>query len=331
MPSGEEPAEPETPKGDILALIRNAGEKAKADRVASLFSRMEEDDQRDEADGIVSDSQEASSKLSDSSSWFDSAADSSRTDPDGREAGTIELPNDPDGEEPAAPSLADPAGGSVGGTSARSTMITTPHFRPTRRPPQGLLLVYDDDQTQAERFRLRQTPFVIGRQDGDLVIGHERQMSRRHARIDRVQEGENWRWYLGDLRSTNGTFVRTDKALLEDGVEVLLGGELVRFIESPTGGAPSLMKVAPTSDEERTQLTGESHLIGTDAAKCLPFLHASPFLDPHHLKIERAGGRWRILDLQSTNHLWIAITARHELSDGSMFQIGEQRFSFHLP
>lgn len=334
MPSRDDPPNEGPAKADILGLIRNAGEMARAERVADVFSRMEEDDAQDEADGVVEESQEPSSRMGDSSSWFSVSGDSVQEPAaaNGREAATIDLPADSDSDPPGSPSLADPAGATSGGVlSARTTLITTPRYRPTRRPPMGLLLVYDDDQSQAERFRLRQTPFVIGRQDGDLVIGHEKQMSRRHARIDRVQEGEAWRWYLGDLRSTNGTFVRTDMAVLEDGVEVLVGGELVRFMESPTGSGPTLAKVAPNSGEERVQLKEESNYLGTDTSKCLPFLRSSPFLDPHHFRVERAGGRWRIIDQGSTNHLWLAITSRHELSDGAMFQVGEQRFSFHLP
>lgn len=335
MPSREDTPKEGPSRNDILGLIRNAGEMARAERVADVFAKMEEDDLVDEADGVVDESQEPSSKLGDSSSWFSSTGDDEpMPSVKGKPSPTVDLPPDTDNSPSGSPSLADPEGSAratAGVLSSRSTLVTTPRYRPTRRPPLGMLVVYDDGQNHGERFRLRQTPFVIGRQDGDLVIGHEKQMSRRHARIDRVQEGETWRWYLGDLRSTNGTFVRTDMAILEDGIEVLIGGELVRFLASATGAGPTLAKVAPSSDEERFQLTGDSHLIGTDATKCLPFLRASPFLDPHHFRVERAGGRWRIIDLASTNHLWTAISARHELSDGSMFQIGEQRFSFHLP
>lgn len=342
MPSPEDTPKEGPSRNDILGLIRNAGEMARAERVADVFAKMEEDDQVDEADGVVEESQESqepSSRLGDSSGWFSSTGDGEPMPPvQDKPSPTVDLPpdpdSDPDSDPVASPSLAGPAGSAratAGVLSARSTLITTPRYRPTRRPPLGLLVVYDDGQNQGERFRLRQTPFVIGRQDGDLVIGHEKQMSRRHARIDRVQEGETWRWYLGDLRSTNGTFVRTDMAVLEDGVEVLVGGELVRFLASATGASPSLAKVAPSSDEERVQLTGDSHLIGTDPTKCLPFLRSSPFVDPQHFRVEQTAGRWRIIDLASTNHLWTGISARHELSDGSMFQIGEQRFSFHLP
>jgi pSer/pThr/pTyr-binding forkhead associated (FHA) protein len=194
----------------------------------------------------------------------------------------------------------------------------------------AVLYLFDDDQRTYEPLRIRQTPFVIGRQDGDLVVGHERQMSRRHARIDRVQEGDIWRWYLGDLRSTNGTFIRTKQASLEDGVEVLLGGELVRFVDSGAG-PPALVRIAPSSEEERITLSTGPHLVGSDPNVCLPFLRESRYLDPQHLRVEQVKGHWQIVDLSSTNGLWVAITKRTELVSGAAFQIGEQRFGFHLP
>ncbi|QDT68173.1 FHA domain protein [Planctomycetes bacterium MalM25] len=322
----------DTPSSDPRELIRRASEMARQDMVSDVFARMDRDDQADSVDSFSIDSVDGPSSLGDSSAWFDSTNGAS-------EQPTVEPPSGsfaPDGswmvsKESGEPSLTDPTPGDRSATTPRSTLIATPTFRPTRRPPMAVLRVYDDNQRDAEPFRLRQTPFVIGRQDGDLVVGHERQMSRRHARIDRVQEGEAWRWYLGDLRSTNGTFVRTDQALLEDGVEVLIGGELVRFLESPSGGAPSLVKVAPSAEEERVLLPGKSHRIGTDAATCLAFMQTNPFLDPSHYLVERKGGRWRLTDMESTNHLWVAIGKRVELVDGSMFQIGEQRFGFHLP
>lgn len=326
------PDPPNPPSSDPRELIRRASEMARQDMVSDVFARMDRDDQADSVDSFSIDSVDGPSSLGDSSAWFDSTNAAS-------EQPTVEPLNGSSlpesswqlAKESGEPSLTDPKPGDRGATTSRSTLIATPAFRPTRRPPMAVLRVYDDDQRDAEPFRIRQTPFVIGRQDGDLVVGHERQMSRRHARIDRVQEGDTWRWYLGDLRSTNGTFLRTDQALLEDGVEVLIGGELVRFLESPSGGWPSLVKVAPSSEEERVVLEGESHRIGTDAATCLAFMQTNPFLDPNNYLVVRTGGRWRLTDLESTNHLWVAIGKRVELVNGAMFQIGEQRFGFHLP
>lgn len=330
---------------DPRELIRRAGELADAEKVSEVLAKMDEDDANDDsADIVVLESDVASH--SDGASGIDSSLIDSSTNAEGTVQEqdlstdtTVGLPEDQlaaavEGVESSgapAPSLSDPSPSQHATSSSRSTLIVTPLYRPTRRPPMALLRVYDDNQTGAEEFRIRQSPFIIGRQDGDLVIGHERQMSRRHARIDRVEEGEAWRWYLGDLRSTNGTFLRVAESWLEDGVEVLLAGELVRFNQPLGSRDASLTKVGPTSEEERVRLPEGTHLVGSDPSACLAFLRSSPYLDPSNIRLECRKGRWRMVDLQSTNHIWISVSKRAELSEGSMFQIGEQRFSFHLP
>lgn len=338
-------ADRDPPPFDPRRLVKRALDAAKRDPPADLdgvFDRMDRDDAADDlsapsggAFGLGSDdSGLGSSRLGAVGS--DATTDSSDLQPSGtvREQdfvvdSTIELPPASSGE-PEQPNLSGAAPSSQRRSTSKLTLLATPRYRPTRRPPMAVLRVYDDGQRDFEAVRIRQTPFVIGRQDGDYVVGHERQMSRRHARIDRVEEGEAWRWYLTDLRSTNGTFVRIPKAPLDDGVEVLLGGELVRFSQSP-GGAAELVRVAPHAEEERVILKPGVHFIGSDAASCLPFIAGSQFLDPQHLRLEQLDGRWNIVDLDSTNHLWVAIGKRTELTDGSEFQIGEQRFGFSLP
>jgi pSer/pThr/pTyr-binding forkhead associated (FHA) protein len=334
MPPRDGPA-PNNP----LEFIRRAAQLAKSNDVNAAIDRMARDDSADDAESFGIDSSAGSPtgpESIDNESGMQSTNDSSSRgtlpEEDFSVDSTIELP---EGDlsaivESSEPSLSDPTASSRSRNSSRPTILATPLYRPTRRPPMALLHLFDDDQRNYEAVRIRQTPFVIGRQDGDLVVGHERQMSRRHARIDRVQEGDIWRWYLGDLRSTNGTFIRTKQAVLEDGVEVLLGGELVRFV-NPGSGPPALVRIAPSSDEERITLSVGTHLIGSDAAVCLPFLRESRFLDPQHLRVQHTKGNWQIVDQSSTNGLWVAITKRTELVSGASFQIGEQRFGFHVP
>ena len=335
---------------DPLDFIRRAARLARsdqgapADKVNAAIDRMVRDDNADDVDSfgidMSADTPLALDSLDDESGLNHTADSPSRgtlAEADFSVDSTIELPEgdlSDTGEsgEPnlSEPSLSDPTASSRSRTSSRPTILATPLYRPTRRPPMAVLQLYDDDQRNCEAVRIRQTPFVIGRQDGDLVVGHERQMSRRHARIDRVQEGDLWRWYLADLRSTNGTFIRTKQAALADGVEVLLGGELVRFV-NPGSGPPALVRIAPSTDEERITLTPGTHLIGSDQAVCLPFLRESRFLDPQHLRVQHVKGHWQIVDLASTNGLWVAITKRTELVSGASIQIGEQRFGFHVP
>ena len=320
-------------KLDPLELIRKAGKLADADKVSDALARMDQDDKADESAGLVLLESDAPSTGTASGSLF---ADESFDPQDGTVQEqdlptdtTVELQEDQlaaaidgDGVNPSSqPSLSDP------NPSSRGTIIVTPRYRPSRRPPMALLRVYDDDLTGAEEFRVRQSPFIIGRQDGDLVIGHERQMSRRHARIDRVEEGDTWRWYLGDLRSTNGTFVRVSDAWLDDGVEMLIAGELVRFNQPLGAKDASLTKVGPTSEEERVRLTGgrspnRFRRVGLLALPAVVSRSSIRVL----IRLESHNGRWRVVDLASTNHVMITVTKRAELTDGAVFQIGEQRF-----
>lgn len=315
------PAQPESHGDD------RSGDAPHAGRVADLVSRLNEADRPDDADSLDGSSRGSHYDSSVAFDTGDSLADSSRLVDEDQP--TLDPPDGSQRSE--SPSLSNPDPGIRNAPSSRATLISTPIYRPTRRPPMAVLRVYDDDGRDAEVCRIRQTPFIIGRQDGELVIGHERQMSRRHARIDRVQEGDQWHWYLGDLKSTNGTFHRVKETRLEHGTEVLIAGELVRFLEPASGSSAKLVKVGPTSEEERVVLTDGTYLIGADAKACLPFLRSAPYLDPYHFRLERRVGRWWIVDLASTNHLWVAIQERTELINNAMFQIGEQRFSFHLP
>ena len=346
-------------RADAERLVREAMELARQEAAGNALRRMAEDDLLD------SSGDQSGSNLSSGSSQTGSSAGGRQSDGsvlsslgesgDQPSAGTVaeqapptdttvEVPEDQISEEvkrrqgsgEGAPSD-DRAGVSLsgvarpphGGSSQRSTLISTPRYRPTKRKPAAVLRVYDDDQRGFEEVRVRQTPFVIGRQDGDLVIGHDGQISRRHARIDRFEDHGSRRWRITDLKSLNGTFLRVADHWLEDGDQLQLGAELVRFLCPARGGPATLVYSRPEADEERCRLAPGERFIGSDPS-CLPFIRSSPYLDPCSFRLEHTDGRWRVTDLESTNHLWVR-REREELVDGAMFQLGEQRFTFLLP
>src|SRR5262249_61662481 len=96
-------------------------------------------------------------------------------------------------------------------------------YRPVRRPPMALLCIMDDGRDDGEWIRIRTPNFVIGRTEGDLVIPHDSMMSSRHTAISRVQEKDRYRWYLNDLQSTNGTYLKIASTILKHGQELLIG------------------------------------------------------------------------------------------------------------
>ena len=105
----------------------------------------------------------------------------------------------------------------------------TARFQPVQRPGIATLVVLDDGEEEGEILRIRRESFIIGRVQGDLVIPHDGNISGKHAEIVRRFEAGQWHWYLRDLQSTNGTFVRVAGGILRDGQEVMIGRSCYRF------------------------------------------------------------------------------------------------------
>ena len=81
------------------------------------------------------------------------------------------------------------------------------------------------------RVPLTKDSVTIGRTiEADLCL-HDTKISRVHARIDRVDAGDEFT--ITDCRSTNGTFVNnrpvTEEVLLQDGDKLFLGHTILKF------------------------------------------------------------------------------------------------------
>jgi pSer/pThr/pTyr-binding forkhead associated (FHA) protein len=96
-------------------------------------------------------------------------------------------------------------------------------FRPKIRPPLALLHVCDDGETSAETVRIRHWPFVIGREQGDIQIRHDRQISSRHAQIIIKEIANGFEFFLQDLGSRNGTYVRATQIVLKPEQVIMIG------------------------------------------------------------------------------------------------------------
>src|SRR3990172_12270718 len=95
--------------------------------------------------------------------------------------------------------------------------------------PEVPALISQSGKPSGARWILDRRVMVIGRSpECDLVIP-DRQVSRRHARLRRTEEG----YLLEDLKSKNGTFVNgapvEEPVLLQDGdvVQVALAAKMV--------------------------------------------------------------------------------------------------------
>jgi len=229
-------------------------------------------------------------------------------------------------------------------------------FRPVRRPPVALLCVLDDGvDDDGEWVRLRADTFVLGRSQVDVIIPHDGLMSGRHAEITRTAEGGRFRWVLTDLGSTNGSFVKVDRALLKPGKEMLLGRTRLRFDAPVPGGAgepppgdarstvgwqavkptdlyPSLVVLTPKEDGPRFPLTKADLTIGRDP-DCEISLPDDPLASRRHARLTRdVQGVWHIAaDPASRNGLWVRLTDPLPVSKTCVFLLGEQRFLLKVP
>jgi pSer/pThr/pTyr-binding forkhead associated (FHA) protein len=230
-------------------------------------------------------------------------------------------------------------------------------FRPSVRPPMALLCVLDDGDSSGEIVRLRASSFVIGRVDGNLTIPDDGGISGRHAEISRRSENGEHRWYLKDLQSTNGTFVRASTVILSHDQEVLIGGGRFRFEvpqaadepahaidsaanatrkwESLSGSttvatsAPIFIDVSPGRPGRRFALREREYWVGRDPGQC-SIVVDDPMVDRRHARVYRdEKNRWIIANARSRNGVWARIQ-EVGLGRGGFFQCGEQRFFFRV-
>jgi pSer/pThr/pTyr-binding forkhead associated (FHA) protein len=224
-------------------------------------------------------------------------------------------------------------------------------YRPTLRPPVALLTVLDDGKGDGEVLRLRADRFIIGRSEGDFLIPHDLLISARHLEITRHRVGDQYRWVLTDLQTTNGLFIRVSRTVLADRAEFLVGKGRYRF-EAGGGEQPNTVDYLPSDSQRgstrplgdaaneqrpalvelvgdkiisRVPLTKAEYWIGSDPA-CSIYRPGDPFIEPRHVRLYRdANGAWHAQNNKTSNGLWSRVP-QITVEDGCLFQIGEQRF-----
>jgi pSer/pThr/pTyr-binding forkhead associated (FHA) protein len=220
----------------------------------------------------------------------------------------------------------------------------------------GLLTVLDDGEDTGEILRVRGNSLSIGRVEGNLTIPHDSGISGRHAELSRRFENGEHRWYLKDLQSTNGTFVRAATVVLVDQQELLIGGRRLRFeVAAPSQPAPSpgpeasatrkweamgspqtvaagqfaIVDISPGRAGRRFTLTEPEYWVGRDPRFCAIVLD-DPMVDRKHARLYRdEKNRWIMANARSRNGLWARIEDV-ALGRGGAFQCGEQRFLFKV-
>jgi pSer/pThr/pTyr-binding forkhead associated (FHA) protein len=220
-------------------------------------------------------------------------------------------------------------------------------FRPVRRPPMAMLCILDDGRTEGEWIRLRQDVTIIGRTEGDIKIPHDGSLSSRHVAVARIADKGRYRWFLTDLDSTNGLFVRVTKTILRHRQEIMVGGGRYRF--EAAGAAPakadaaaqetrawqnvqpadlisSLVELTGQGDGQRHFLKTDDNWIGRDVSQCAIALVNDMMVSPRHAHIFKDDKRvWHIENAGSRNGTWVRLK-RMPVDSFAQFQVGEQRF-----
>ena len=225
--------------------------------------------------------------------------------------------------------------------------VTIP-FRPINRQPLAKLTILNDGSNEGEEVFVRKSQLVIGRAEGDVTLPFDSDMSKRHAELRCVNQNGKYRWYLYDLSSTNGTFLRGFKGSLYRETELILGSHRYLFQLPPkskhTDALRTHLYMSPTekqSGQSFSQLveTGTGvedairfSILGTEALfgsglDC-DMKVADPFLSPVHARFYQDKlGRWVVEDQKSLNGVWLRIR-KTALDTTAEFQLGEQRFRF---
>lgn len=228
-------------------------------------------------------------------------------------------------------------------------------FRPNQRPPMAMIELLDDGADRGQEFRIRADSLTIGRTNADIVIGHDSQISGNHVRISRRVVNAEFQWFVTDLSSTNGTFLRVAKTPLQANVPFIVGAfryayrpavspaasELAgatpvgtRGWQAPTADdlkhlTAALVRIANDGTEIDFPLHGDEAKIGSDPADCQIVISDDPMVSHVHASIQRTDKGLIIEDNKSLNGLWVAISERR-LGSSATFQIGEQRIRFRV-
>ena len=125
----------------------------------------------------------------------------------------------------------------------------------------GVEIAVVEGADKGKILRTEQLPVVIGRvPDNDLHAPLDRKMSRQHAKITQVDN----RYFLEDLGSTNGTFLRDAKVLqpleLFHGDHFVCGGTTFRFALKEQDFPRDDATVIATAPEELVSSVFATHL-----------------------------------------------------------------------
>jgi len=189
------------------------------------------------------------------------------------------------------------------------------------------LFVVRPDGSHGDEYKLDKPVIVLGRVEGDIILGDDSLISRRHARFTVTNDG----LIVEDLKSANGIFWRLRKTVnLQDGDLILMGRQMFRFALLKADAAKDkaakpaeLIRILAGGVEENHYplVPGENTLGRTRGTLSFP---EDAYLSSQHAKINFTDGKWVAEDLNAANGTFIGVRERVLLGDGDIVLVGHQ-------
>lgn len=213
----------------------------------------------------------------------------------------------------------------------------------------GKLIQLSKDGTDGTSFPISAEQIDIGSKEGAVLLHEDPYVSPRHARL--VREGGQW--YVVDLGSVNGVYLRVQgRRALADGDLILLGQQVLRFevvmeaeqtlrpaIQHGVAlfGTPQVSRHARLCQRTVEGITRDVyHLyrpevsLGRETADIV-FVD-DPFLSRRHAVVRQASSdkSYTLEDAGSSNGTFAAIRGREQLKGGEVIRIGLHLFRVEL-
>jgi pSer/pThr/pTyr-binding forkhead associated (FHA) protein len=213
----------------------------------------------------------------------------------------------------------------------------------------GRLVTIARDGAEGATYPLAGDAMDIGREEGTVLLREDAYVSPRHLRLIRREHG----WYVKDLGSLNGVYLRLRKPhALQDGDLLLVGLQVLRFeavrdAEQGFGpatqhgtllfGSPMLPRYGRLCERTVEGVTRnvfylhrDETIIGRESGDIV--FTDDPFMSRRHvsIRLDGATATFTVTDLGSSNGTYIAIRSEVPLGHGDFLRVGQHLFRVDL-
>jgi double zinc ribbon protein/FHA domain-containing protein len=258
---------------------------------------------------------------------------------------------------PGVPGSASPAPSRRGSPAPapRPTPIGVPSTAPTPGRDEVPVMLAEvrlvairRDGADGEAHPFRTDKVALGRREGDVTFASDPYLADRHARL----ELRGGRWFIVDLGSRNGTFVRTRGAVILGAHEVMLAGKQVMAIDLLPGdqqdtrpaeehgvllfGTPVKAAWARLRQLTLSGVARDVHYLcrpeialGREDGDIL--FPEDEFMSRCHVVLGFQDGAATLIDQGSSNGTYLRVRGEREIVGGDHIRLGDQLLRFEIP